>query len=348
MTHSTKSAIFHLLAAAVITAAFTACGGPKPLPDDVNVESAADADTTSDVADSPAKDALEKQSVSDSVKVQSGTESIVTEPSTYIPTGGNVVPGSLIALTFDDGPNTTITPRVLDILKKYGAHATFFCVGNCIGPKTIPVMQRAVAEGNEIASHTYSHPSLAKATREKRQTEMRRTSEAIKNAVGYYPNFYRPPYLDINKSALADIDLPGITGSASDDWMTSHTPEMIVATVLKTARPGAIYVMHDFAANSRTPEALETLIPRLQELGYTLVTVSDIFASMGVVPQAHCLYSSPTHLTMKATMASSVAAPASAKAKTDSAPTHTKPDSSSSATPAETPESAPADTTSTL
>lgn len=338
--YTRKTLFHHIIAAAVLVVALASCGGPKPLPDDVNVESATIVDSTETETDTADKDATQPMSVADSAKLQSRDEGIVTDSSTYVPTAGNVVPGSLIALTFDDGPNTTVTPRVLDILKKYGAHATFFCIGSNIGPKTIPVMQRAVAEGNEIASHTFSHPSLAKASREKRQTEMRRTSEAIKNAVGYYPNFYRPPYLEINKSALADIDLPGITGSASDDWMTSHTPEMIVATVLKTAKPGAIYVMHDLAANSRTPVALETLIPRLQEMGYTLVTVSDMFASMGVTPQAHWLYSSPTRVSMKA--GGATAAPAASHAKSDSATT-TSPSATTSAASFVT---APADSTS--
>lgn len=319
---SIKHLALSALAALSIGVFLPSCGGQKPAPEDVatSVASAGNTDETNRNGDSmeaaPQAAGTGANIATPSAAPQAqqpsgGTATQATEPdsaalsyageaSAYVPTPGQVVPGSLICLTFDDGPNNRATPKVLDVLKKYGAHATFFCVGSCINSSTVPVMQRAVAEGNEIASHTYSHPQLSKCSREKRLEEMRKTNELIKNAVGYYPNFYRPPYLDCSKSVLADIDMPAVSGSASDDWITSHSPETIVATVLKTAKPGAIYVMHDLAANTRTPVALETLIPRLQELGYTLVTVSDLFASLGVTPQAHHLYVSPNRVTQKA------------------------------------------------
>lgn len=222
------------------------------------------------------------------------------DTASYIPSLHKEEASNLIALTFDDGPNTKTTPMVLDVLKKYGAHATFFCIGKNIGEKTRPILKRAVAEGNEIASHTWNHPFLTRISHEKRSEEMRKTADAIYEAVGYYPAYYRPPYLDCNHKVLADISLPAISGSASDDWKPSMAPDMITAMVLETAKPGAIYVMHDFVANTRTPVALETLIPRLQEMGYTLVTVTELFASYGVTPEGHALYTSGTHVAKRA------------------------------------------------
>lgn len=300
----------HFVAAVAVyvcsVAFFSACDGHKTVSTDAQPTAAQTASSDTSAASTLAAGGNADSTtagwplVQHNLNGEGETGNPILDTATYIPRPGKVLSGSLIALTFDDGPNTKITPIVLDILKKYGAHATFFCVGNCISDKTRPIMQRAVAEGNEIASHTWSHPFLTRISSEKRAEEMRKTSEAIYNAVGYYPAFYRPPYLDCSKKVLADINLPAISGSASDDWMTKKSPEDIVATVLKTVKPGAIYVMHDFVANNRTPVALETLIPRLQEMGYTLVTVSDLFASQGIKPEPHALYTSGNHVAKRA------------------------------------------------
>lgn len=277
---SVKTIIAHVSALACLALTLFACNGNKITPDDAAADSLA---TDTVIADTTARDTV----------VTPAGDSILVPASTYKFRPGTKVEGKLICLTFDDGPNNVGTPVVLDVLKKYGAHATFFCVGSCIKESTHDVMRRAVAEGNEICSHTYSHPFLTSTSYEKVQQEMRATNEAIKEAVGYYPNFYRPPYLDVDQIVLSEIDLPAITGSASDDWMKTHTPEMIVETVMKTAKPNAVYIMHDLGANKRTPVALETLIPRLQSEGYTLVTLTDLYTSLGITPKAHSLYSAP-------------------------------------------------------
>lgn len=213
----------------------------------------------------------------------------------YPPRKDRTATDKLIALTFDDGPNTKTTPLVLDLLKQYDAHATFFCIGKNITDKTRHLVQRAVSEGNEIASHTWSHPFLSRISHSRRTEEMKKTAEAIHDAAGYYPRLYRPPYLDCNTKVLADISLPAISGSASDDWIKTMTPDMIAEKVLSSARPGAIFVLHDFVGNLRTPMALETLIPALQKQGYTLVTVSQLFAHYGVNPEPHTLYTCGMH-----------------------------------------------------
>lgn len=241
-----------------------------------------------------------------------------------VPRLGRAVDGKLICLTFDDGPNTKTTPIVLDVLKRYGAHATFFCIGKNITDKTRHLVQRAADEGNEIASHTWSHPFLSRISHSKRTEEMAKTAEAIHDAVGYYPNLYRPPYLDCNTKVLADISLPAISGSASDDWMKDMTPDMITAKVLSTAKPNAIYVMHDFIGNPRTPVALETLIPALQEQGYTLVTVSDLFASLGVIPEPHALYTCGEHVAKRANSSKSKSEKSKKSDKQDKSDKHDK------------------------
>lgn len=321
------SSIRHFIAAAAailcVVAVSTSCDGFKPLPQDTTSpeEHSITNDTTpTDALLAPVTsdtthvlDSIANQSIANLTE----TPNPLLDSAIYIPRGGNKFGGKLISLTFDDGPNTKTTPLVLDALKKFGAHATFFCVGRNITDKTRHLVKRAVDEGNEIASHTWSHPFLSRISHEKRTTEMKKTADAIYDAVGYYPNFYRPPYLDCSQSVLADINLPAISGSASDDWMTKMTPDMITEKVLSTAKHGAIYVMHDFVANERTPEALLTLIPRLQEQGYTLVTVSDLFASLGVTPEGHTLYTCGERVAKRAGSPKSKAKSDGKKSKSD-------------------------------
>ncbi len=72
----------------------------------------------------------------------------------------------VIALTFDDGPDPEDTPKILDLLKQYHAHATFFVVGNKV-VRNPDILKREAAEGHELANHTYSHPYFRKKTRPK-------------------------------------------------------------------------------------------------------------------------------------------------------------------------------------
>jgi len=203
---------------------------------------------------------------------------------------GRVVTGKLIALTFDDGPNSKATPKVLATLKKYNAVATFFVVGNNLTPSTGKYITQAVEQGCEICSHTWDHPWLTKLSPKMVAANLKKTNEAIKQYAGYYPNFYRPPYLGYNSKVLKASGMPAVSGYSSEDWRTNHTPQRIVNDVMKGAYPNAIIIMHDLGANTRTPRALETLIPQLQKAGYTLVTVSDLFTSAGITPVPGKLY----------------------------------------------------------
>lgn len=319
---------------------FAACDGNRPLPFDTLITphhataprpvAPADsfrADSTffGVVPDTLTCDPLAKQPLA----TLDEAENPLLDANGCVPRLGRAVEGKLICLTFDDGPNTRTTPIVLDVLKRYGAHATFFCIGKNITDKTRYLVQRAADEGNEIASHTWSHPFLSRISHSKRTEEMKKTADAIYEAVGYYPSLYRPPYLDCSSKVLADISLPAISGSASDDWMKDMTPDMITAKVLSTAKPNAIYVMHDFIGNPRTPVALETLIPALLEQGYTLVTVSDLFASLGVIPEPHALYTCGEHVAKRANSGKSKSEKSKKHEKSDKHDKHDKHDKKS-------------------
>ncbi|KAK8216368.1 chitin binding protein [Phyllosticta capitalensis] len=111
-----------------------------------------------------------------------------------------VTPGT-VAITYDDGPYI-YTNYVLDVLKKYNATATFFITGNNIGKGEIDnaaygwdtIIKRTYAEGHQIASHTWSHQNLSQITSAERKDQMYKNEMALRNILGFFPTYMRPPY----------------------------------------------------------------------------------------------------------------------------------------------------------
>ena len=103
------------------------------------------------------------------------------------------VEGPYIALTFDDGPHATLTPKLLDILKEKGVKVTFFVLGECVAANPA-VLQRAAAEGHEIGNHSWDHKALTKGGGSGVAMEINQTNAAIENAIGRKPTLVRPPY----------------------------------------------------------------------------------------------------------------------------------------------------------
>ncbi len=191
------------------------------------------------------------------------------------------------ALTFDDGPNTKVTPVVLDILEKYGVTASFFLIGSNITDESAAFAKRAHDMGCEINSHSLTHSDMTKMTAEEIKNEMRLTAEKIFNAVGEYPKFFRPPYISYNETMFANIDLPFICGYGVDDWDESVSVEKRIEGVINGARDGAIILLHDSDYNFATARAVDVIIPRLIEDGFEFVTVSKLFELMNVTPKKH-------------------------------------------------------------
>src|SRR4030081_1902957 len=101
------------------------------------------------------------------------------------------VDGSFIALTFDDGPNATLTPKLLDLLAARHLKATFFVVGQNAADHP-EILKRAVREGHEIANHSWSHPYLGKMSDDAVRRELQKTEDAIVAAIGKKPTLMRP------------------------------------------------------------------------------------------------------------------------------------------------------------
>lgn len=196
----------------------------------------------------------------------------------------------LIALTFDDGPNTYTTPKVLDLLEEYDAHASFFLIGDKINDESAEVVKRAYEMGCEINSHSKTHSDMSVMTAEEIKAEMLYVDEYVYSIIGEYPKFFRPPYLNTSQTMYDTIDLPFICGYSSSDSNSEVTAEQRVENVLNYAKDGAIILMHDFYGNDKTVEALKTILPELKSQGYEFVTLSELFERQGETPDHNLFY----------------------------------------------------------
>ena len=202
-----------------------------------------------------------------------------------------------VALSFDDGPDPKWTPRILDILKHKGAHATFMMIGD-EAQQNIGLMQRVVREGNEIGNHTYTHPDISEISQRQLDLEVDLTERLFASKLGVQPLYFRPPY-DIDEEPDTDdqaapvyrIQQDGLTivGNKidTDDWdeRIRKTPEEIAQSVLdqlnrmkiKPQFRGSVILLHDGGGDrSVTVAALPVLIDTLREHGYSIVQVSQL------------------------------------------------------------------------
>ncbi|MBE7034083.1 MAG: hypothetical protein E7406_07655 [Ruminococcaceae bacterium] len=178
----------------------------------------------------------------------------------------------MVAITFDDGPGKH-TDRVLSILEKYNARATFFVQGKNV-PGYASVMKRAVSLNNEIGNHTYSHVNLSSSSTATISQQINATNTAVYNATGVYPKLYRPPYGAYNSSVLNCIAMPAIMWSVDTlDWK-HRNPSKTLASVQKDTKDGAIILMHDI--HEPTADSVESVVRHLLMNGYQLVTVSEL------------------------------------------------------------------------
>ncbi|MBR4101682.1 MAG: polysaccharide deacetylase family protein [Oscillospiraceae bacterium] len=196
----------------------------------------------------------------------------------------------LIALTFDDGPNTYTTPKVLDLLEEYDAHASFFLIGDKISEESAAAARRAYEMGCEINSHSRTHSNMTELTPEEIKAEMEYTEELIISITGERPKFFRPPYLSVNQTMYDTIDLPFITGYSSGDSNQEKTAQDVADAVLSAAKDGAIILMHDFYGNDKTVEALKTILPTLASEGYEFVTLTELFERTERTPEHGTCY----------------------------------------------------------
>jgi len=182
-----------------------------------------------------------------------------------------------VALTFDDGPHATLTPKLLDLLASRHIKATFFVLGECV-EQNPQVLQRAAREGHEIANHSWSHPQLNRMSDEGVRSQLKRTDDLIKSLIGIRPTLFRPPYGALTsrqkkwipeefgyKIILWDVD--------PLDWKEPG-PATVTNRIVKNTRPGSIVLSHDI--HRGTIEAMPATIDQLLAKHYKFVTVSEL------------------------------------------------------------------------
>ncbi len=198
---------------------------------------------------------------------------------------------AIIALTFDDGPNTVITPQVLDTLEENGAVGTFFLIAQNITPESAEVVRRAKAMGCDIENHSLTHGFMDKMTPEQIRDEVKACTDAIVEITGEAPKFFRPPFIAVNQTMYDNIDLTFICGAGCEDWVPTVSAQERIDRVLANAEDGQIVLLHDMQWNQNTADALKVIIPELRKRGFEFVTVAQLFERKGITPVHSRLYS---------------------------------------------------------
>jgi cellulose synthase/poly-beta-1,6-N-acetylglucosamine synthase-like glycosyltransferase/peptidoglycan/xylan/chitin deacetylase (PgdA/CDA1 family) len=206
---------------------------------------------------------------------------------------GRSLPAKTVALTFDDGPDPKWTPRILDVLARHRARATFFVVGSNVNAHP-ELVRRILAEGHELGAHTFTHAEMAAVPNWRRELELTVTANAIAGATGSRPTLFRPPYAStpdaatgVDFEAMRDVAAAGylvvLTDRDTEDWRRPG-----VDAIVRAARPargaGAVVMMHDGGGDrSQTVTAVDQLLSELKTQGYAFTTVS---AGLGLPPAA--------------------------------------------------------------
>ena len=183
----------------------------------------------------------------------------------------------MIALTFDDGPHNDSTNMVLDVLEEYHVPATFFVVGECVGPGTEETLKRAVSLGCEIGNHTLNHEILTSVDTSEMDHQIQATNDLIRQYAGTECTLLRPPggaYDDNVSEYCRQHGLPMIHWMLdTEDWR-SRNADSIISEVRNYKGDGYIVLMHDIYES--TAQAVKTIVPELLNDGYQLVTVSEL------------------------------------------------------------------------
>ncbi len=193
----------------------------------------------------------------------------------------------MVALTFDDGPNPEYTGRILQVLEENYSHASFFVVGSN-AEKYPELLQDIIASGNEIGNHTFSHANLTEIDSAEVESEIDRVNRVVKRATGEIATVIRPPYGAYNEAVLNRLEQPVVLWDLdTEDW-DSRNAQMIVDNIVANVEDGDIILMHDIY--SSTAEAVELLIPKLKEMGYQVVSVSEMARYKGKELELHKAY----------------------------------------------------------
>nr|WP_202421349.1 bifunctional polysaccharide deacetylase/glycosyltransferase family 2 protein [Actinomadura rayongensis] len=194
------------------------------------------------------------------------------------------LPAKTIALTFDDGPDPVWTPKILDVLRRHNARATFFTTG-AHAAQHPEIIRRILREGHEIGSHTYTHADMASAPAWRDDLELDLTQRALAGAAGVHTRLLRLPYSSV-PSGLTAAEwraaeragragyLVVLTDRDTEDWRRPGTAAIVDRAVAGTGG-GAVVMLHDSGGDrAQTVAAVDQIITRLQPRGYRFTTVT--------------------------------------------------------------------------
>ena len=183
----------------------------------------------------------------------------------------------VIYLTFDDGPHPEATPFVLDLLNKYNAKASFFCIGNNV-LKHPHIYESILSAGHAVGNHTYHHLNGWKTSTDLYLEDIKDAATLIES------NWFRPPYGRIRKRQIkalqATSHLPNqiiMWDVLSGDFDTALTGTTCANHVIKNAGPGSIIVFHDSQkAWDRMSIALPLVLEHFTHLGYRMESLDSL------------------------------------------------------------------------
>ena len=184
-----------------------------------------------------------------------------------------------VALTFDDGPDPKLTPKLLDLLAAHHAKATFFVLGKRVA-QCPEIVARAAREGHEIGNHSWSHRRFVDISDEDVRQELEKTDAEIRVVIGTRPKVMRPPggaLFERQEGWIHDEfgyktilwDVHGF------DWIRPPpSPASICERIVEKTHPGAVIVCHD--VRPETIEAVPAILSQLEERHFKFVTVSEL------------------------------------------------------------------------
>lgn len=217
-------------------------------------------------------------------------EKYIEIPSTYEVMKYGEAPQKELVLTFDDGPDDTYTPQILDILSEYHVPAAFFIVG-LQAEKNLPLLKRIYKEGFEIGNHTFSHRNIALESADRAILELKLTRLLIESVTGHSTVLFRAPYnADSEPSTMEEIIPAALARQQNylfvgenidpEDWTVGIKADTIFARVVKAVNEGRgnVILLHDAGGETRreTVKALPMIIDYFQKKGYSFTSLSGL------------------------------------------------------------------------
>ncbi|NJK71510.1 polysaccharide deacetylase family protein [Candidatus Gracilibacteria bacterium] len=182
-----------------------------------------------------------------------------------------------VALTYDDGPHSTLTPKLLDLVEKkyssYNIRLTFFVQGHLV-MKNKGIVQRIAKGGHELGNHTWAHEYLTQLDSSGIQKTLQKTQQILFSLTGSYPTIFRPPGGHSDQFVRSNTSLREVMWDIDTrDW--DHRNRWRTLAIIKNQlKPNSIILLHDIHAES--VEASPYIFETLHKSGYKMVTVSHL------------------------------------------------------------------------